>query len=133
MSPDLDPAQVPDEWLRRAKSNLAIAKAPKTAEMVWEDLCFETQQAAEKAVKAVLVSRQVDFPRTHQIGELLTLLKEAGHDVPGAAWRAQALSNYAVATRYPSSEEPVTDEEWREAVAMAEDVVRWAEAMIHGA
>jgi HEPN domain-containing protein len=128
-----DPAQISDEWLRRARGNLARARQPKPAEGFWEDLCFDAQQAAEKAVKAVLVCRQVDFPKTHQIGELLVLLRQAGHDAPETVWQAQPLSNYAVSTRYPSPEEPVTEDEWRDAVAIAEQVVRWAESMIRGA
>lgn len=32
----------PKEWLNRAKSNLAIARQPKTGEIYFEDLCFET-------------------------------------------------------------------------------------------
>jgi HEPN domain-containing protein len=133
MPPDLGSAQIPDEWLRRAKGNLARAKQSKPAEGFWEDLCFDAQQAAEKAVKAVLVFRQIDFPKTHQIGELLVLLGQGGHGAPEPVWRAQALSNYAVSTRYPSPEEPVTEDEWREAVELAEQVVRWAESVIRAA
>jgi HEPN domain-containing protein len=39
----------PQEWLARAKSNLVMARREKTEDLFWEDLCFETQQAAEKA------------------------------------------------------------------------------------
>jgi HEPN domain-containing protein len=35
------------------------------------------QQAVEKALKALLVQYQVEFPRTHVIGVLLTLCKKA--------------------------------------------------------
>ncbi|HLF95302.1 MAG TPA: HEPN domain-containing protein, partial [Planctomycetota bacterium] len=107
------------------------------AEGFWEDLCFDAQQAAEKAVKAVLVLQGVDFPRTHQIAELLVLFRQAGHDLPEAVMRAGDLSDYASGARYPVSDEPVdpicpVDEaEYRRAVAVADDVVRWAEGIIH--
>jgi HEPN domain-containing protein len=42
------------EWLKRAKGNLALAKQPKPREAFWDDLCFDAQQAAEKSIKAVL-------------------------------------------------------------------------------
>jgi len=48
-----------EEWLRRAKSNLALARVEKTEDICWEDLCFETQQAAEKAIKAVLIYNRI--------------------------------------------------------------------------
>jgi HEPN domain-containing protein len=41
----------PNDWLRRAKSNLIRAKQPKHAEVFWEDLCFDAQQGPEKSLK----------------------------------------------------------------------------------
>ncbi len=48
----------PRDWMNRARSNLAKAKT-RTADVYWEDLCFDAQQAAEKATKAVLIHRSV--------------------------------------------------------------------------
>jgi HEPN domain-containing protein len=54
----------PREWLRRARSNLARARAGMiTSEVLYEDACFDAQQAAEKAIKAVLVKGQIPFPQ----------------------------------------------------------------------
>ena len=37
------------EWLRRAKSNMARAKAGRVApDILYEDLCYDAQQAVEK-------------------------------------------------------------------------------------
>lgn len=38
------------QWLRRARSNLQLAKAGRTDGVMLEDLCFEIQQAAEKSL-----------------------------------------------------------------------------------
>lgn len=122
----------PEEWLRRAKGNLARARQPKPREAFWEDLCFDAQQAAEKAIKAVLRFRGIDFPKTHDVRNLLTLLDSEGHVIPAAIWRAMDLTDYAVETRYPGPTEPVTQKEYREAVKMAERVVKWAEKIISG-
>jgi HEPN domain-containing protein len=54
-------ASTPRKWLKRAKSNLAIARQPRTDEISWEDLCFEVQQAAEKALKAVVLAKGIKF------------------------------------------------------------------------
>jgi HEPN domain-containing protein len=52
------------EWLRRARSNFARAAAdPAHPDILLEDLCFDAQQAAEKAIKAVLVHRRIRFPK----------------------------------------------------------------------
>jgi len=52
----------PSDWLRRARSDLALAKAPLPSGALYEDLCFHAQQAAEKAIKAVYRTREREFP-----------------------------------------------------------------------
>lgn len=125
-----DPTK-PAEWLRRARSNLAKAKADRSLpEVLYEDLCFDAQQAAEKAIKALLVYQNVPFPKTHDIMDLLTLLHQSGMDVPEEIRHADLLTGYAVETRYPGMSEEVTAEDYAEALALAERVVRWVESII---
>ena len=50
--------------------------------------------------------------------------------MPSDIQEAAGLSDYAVASRYPGTSEPVEDEEYRDAIHMAEAVVFWAEQMI---
>ena len=130
MPPEDSTIGTPEEWLRRAKSNLARAKQPKPPEAIWEDLCFDAQQAAEKALKAVLVLRAIDFPKTHNIRTLLTLLDPSGSESSPDILMAIRLTPYATVARYPGEAEPVTEDEYPEAVALAERVVRWAEQII---
>lgn len=53
----------PVEWLNRARSNLQRARLDVRLDDVYlEDLCFDAQQAAEKAIKAVMIHRGIDFP-----------------------------------------------------------------------
>ncbi len=58
-------------WLSRARSNLAQAGQAKPEGVYWEDLCFDAQQAAEKALKALLLARNIPFRFVHDLGELL--------------------------------------------------------------
>jgi len=121
----------PKEWFRRARSNLARARLhPGDPDVSYEDLCFDAQQAAEKAIKAVLVSRQIDIPKTHSLAQLLTLAREHGIFAPEEVEAATMLTPYAVAARYPRADEDVTPEEHRQAVEMAEKVVKWAQGML---
>ncbi|MCY4114964.1 MAG: HEPN domain-containing protein [Chloroflexi bacterium] len=123
------PPDDPREWLNRARSNLS--KAANSAPGVYlEDLCFDAQQAAEKAVKALLLARGVDFPYVHDLGLLLTLLEDAGQDVPEAIRQAEKLNPFATATRYPSIAQPVSEQEYEESLGIAEAVVQWAEASL---
>jgi HEPN domain-containing protein len=129
MLPERRPPDDPQEWLNRARSNLVRAQATLPS-VYLEDLCFDAQQAAEKAIKAVLIARGVDFPLVHDLARLLTLLAQSGERIPQAIADATDLTRFAVATRYPSVTEPVTTAEHRRAVAIAEAVVRWAEGRI---
>ena len=96
-----------------------------------EDLCFDAQQAAEKAIKALLILRRQTFPYVHDLADLLTLLERAGEPIPASVKEATALSSFAVETCYQNPEEPVTQDEYRRALRLAEETVRWAEALIH--
>ena len=126
-------ADDPAEWLRRAKSNLTRAKADARLEGVClEDLCFDAQQAAEKAVKAVLILVDVPFPYIHELVELVLLLEERGETIPENLKEAGRLTRFAVEMRYPGLCPPVTREEYESAVAIAERVVVWAEERILG-
>ncbi len=125
------PPDDPREWLNRAQSNLAQARVGAGIPGVYlEDLCFNAQQAAEKAVKAVLLHLGVRFPYTHDLAQLLTLVKRSGLEMPEGVMRAAALSDYAVESRYPGLAEPVTQEEYEEAITLAEEVVGWAQGII---
>jgi HEPN domain-containing protein len=118
------------DWLRRAKSSLIRAKQPKPEEVLWEDFCFDTQQAAEKALKAVLLARRIPFRFVHDIAELLTLLENQGVILPEEIKASAELTDYSVESRYPGPFEPVTEEEFQRALKIAQTVVAWAESQI---
>lgn len=108
----VDPTD-PWEWVRRARSNLARAAThPGDPHVLYEDLCFDAQQAAEKAIKAVLVRRQVDFPKTHSIAELLTLAAGRGIAVPGhldeVAYLTSVRRDHSVPTAWPRGHRAAT-------------------------
>jgi len=127
MPPEPRPPDDPHEWLRRARSNLARAQADiRLAGVYLEDLCFDAQQAAEKAIKAVLIGRSIRFPYVHDLTALLGLVEQGGTTIPEAVREAGRLTRFAVVTRYPGIAEPVTQEEYERAVAIAEAVIDWA-------
>jgi HEPN domain-containing protein len=131
MPPEADQAGSPEDWLRHAHSDLQLARLSPPSGVLLEGLCFHAQQAAEKALKAVLVAQNTPLPRTHSIGRLVELLPD-GVSVPSEVQHATNLTDYAVTTRYLGVSEPVEEEEHREAVRLAEAVVAWAERMVRG-
>ena len=96
-------------WLRFSAEDLDVAHRLLTGRpSVPRHVCWLTQQAAEKALKAALVLEEIDFPFSHDLDALRNLLPHG--------WRVQVdhpdlaeLTEWAVETRYPG-EWPETTE-----------------------
>lgn len=114
-------------WLQRAKSNLARAQLGRqTPDILYEDLCFDIQQATEKALKGLMDFYGIDVPMTHSIGYLLKLIEESGKvPVPGKLKEAAILTDYAVTTRYPGDWEQIDEAEYKRALSLAQEVYKW--------
>ncbi len=119
-----------EDWLARAEGDLALARVPLPEGAFYEDLCFHAQQAAEKALKAVYQHTNRTFRYTHDLDELIIGLQDEGIDMPPEIADAVLLTPYAWEARYPGLSEPVTIEEYREALRQAEFVVNWAVKVI---
>ena len=131
MPPEGPSPEDPREWLRRARSNLARASQGQvTPDILFEDVCFDAQQAVEKALKALLVLKGAHVPHTHSISELVTTLSQLGFEIPADVQEASALTDYAVASRYPGPSEPVLVEDYEKALATATAVVSWATGIV---
>ena len=123
------PRDDPHEWLNRARGNLVRAESCIPGAYL-EDLCFDAQQAAEKAIKAVFVGRGERFPFIHDLDELLGMLERSGLKIPKYVREAKQLSPFALVTRYPGMADPVTRREYRRAVRIASAVLGWAERQV---
>jgi HEPN domain-containing protein len=95
----------------------------------YEDLCYQSQQAAEKALKGLLIYFGVEPEFTHNIEILLKELKKF-LDIPDNIKEASQLTNYAVQTRYPGEYAEITKEEYERSVFMAKECLHWVENII---
>ena len=118
----------PKVWLRRAESNLRLARR-KGRGIFLEDLCFQAQQAAEKALKALMIHLGSEYPKVHSLGLLLEKL-EPHVPVPDTIKEAVELSDYAIQTRYPGDYSPVTKAEYERSVELATRVVKWVKSQV---
>ena len=116
--------------INSSRSNFAVARGEKTEAIFWEDFCFNAQQAAEKAIKAVFQHKSLTFRYVHDLEELLTNLEKNGIVVPEKVKEAEILTQYALDTRYPGDSELVDEEEYQHALVLAESVVNWAEGVL---
>ena len=66
-------------WLAYARSDLDAAHALlRDPDHYPRQVCFLAQQAAEKALKAVLVLLEIEFPFTHDLDHLREMMPTAG-------------------------------------------------------
>lgn len=110
-------------WLLKAEEDLGLAKyLLETQRTYHNSIGFHAQQAAEKYLKAYLVSVQVDFPKTHSIERLLAIVSFSDNRLSDSLKAAFVLSDYGVEVRYPGELPELSLEQAQTAVALAEKV-----------
>ncbi len=111
------------QWVQKAENDLLnAAQVLKLAKRIPVDtVCYHAQQCVEKYVKALLINRDLDFPKTHNIAVLIKLLPpNARPDIPLAD--QDRLTEYATTTRYPGDYDPLALADARTAVKLARRV-----------
>jgi HEPN domain-containing protein len=90
------------EWVRKAESDYRLAgQITSGSEPFHDQVCFLCQQSAEKYLKALLADLGLVIPRTHNLDDLLGLLRPH-HASLGSLRRGLIfLTDFAVAVRYP--------------------------------
>ena len=121
------PDQVRDEfvrrWLLKAEEDLNAAKSLFAyGDSFLSTVCFHSQQAAEKYLKAFLTHHQIEFPKTHAISQLLDLITPASAKLSESLRDVIVLTNYGVDVRYPGEFPSVTSSDAQRAIQLAEKV-----------
>jgi HEPN domain-containing protein len=96
-------------WLKQAENDLAMAEYARRGGF-HAQACYHCSQAAEKALKGLLIGLGEEPPRSHSLERLVDAVAEAG--LPVEALRElqlKALSRMTTATRYPDGDEAPAD------------------------
>ncbi len=109
-------------WLAYARSDLDAGHVLlRDPDSYPRQVCFLAQQAAEKALKAILVLLEIEFPRTHDLDRL--------REMAPTGWRVKvefpqlyALSVWAVEARYPGDMPEVVETDAHTALQTAEAI-----------
>lgn len=116
------------DWMEQAERDLQRARLDIQYEF-WEWACFTAQQAAEKAVKALLMNRGASA-WGHAITPMFLRLE--GVQIPDELMsNAQLLDAYYIPTRYPNGfpegkpSDYFNSRKAREAVDAAADIIRF--------
>ena len=117
--------------LRKAKQDeFTLEKLVPDPASPDEVLGFHAQQAIEKTLKAVLALASVRYRFTHDLVELLDLLRENKISFPPQFEEARTLTPFAAAIRYgdlPAEPEEPFDRSW--ALGCVRQVRAWAEGI----
>lgn len=129
------PAPTPEQreyaelLLTHAASDLRACRVLMSEEDMRDDVVgFHAQQAVEKALKVALVIEDIDFPRTHDIRELVDIAVDNSVAVPDSIHEARWLTPWAAQLRYEMLESLDRDA----AFSIAADAVEWARGLLSG-
>ena len=120
----------PQRWLQYAEDELQLATTARAASSraSVRESCWHSQQAAEKAIKALLLLTTGRFERSHRLAQLADLLPEpwAGRIPRQGLLR---LSVWYIESRYPGDYPEPTSADAAEAEAIARTVY---DAVVNG-
>jgi len=111
------------KWLIKAHNDLEVAEnliKLSSEEAITEAICFHSQQAVEKFLKAYLITKNVEFGKTHNLEYLLELCVKKDGEFKGI--EVGNLSFYAVEVRYPDEFYIPSIDEAKECLGIARKV-----------
>ncbi len=112
-------------WIAHAEEDFSAAKTlNRLKKPLLSGSCFHAQQSAEKYLKALLIFKDIDFPKTHDLPTLNTMCNEAGILTGLALQSLVDLTEYTVQREYPGNE--ATREDANEAIEIAKTIHRFA-------
>ena len=122
MSPP-DVSDIARRWLRWADEDLALAEhTAADPDVVPRGACVWAHQAAEKALKALLILRDIDPPKLHDLDRLAQRLP----DDEGSAFvpiELPELTRWSIEGRYPADLDEATHADGLKAIAIARQVL----------
>ena len=122
MSPP-DVSDIARRWLRWADEDLALAEhTAADPDVVPRGACVWAHQAAEKALKALLILRDIDPPKLHDLDRLAQRLPndEGSAFVP---IELPELTRWSIEGRYPADLDEATHADGLRAIAIARQVL----------
>jgi HEPN domain-containing protein len=120
------------DWLRQAERNLRSAHA-NFREGIYEEACFESHQAVEKALKALL-----NYMHRERRGySLVYLASEVEVSIPGDIRSCFSfLDKHYILSRYPDVYDEgapldyYTEENARSCIECAEKIIGWVKGIV---
>ena len=93
-------ANLPQQWLDKATEDLTVAQL-LFQERHFAHVCFLSQQCIEKALKAYLIAKLNEYPRIHNLTDLLNRCVSIEPGFSQFATDCARVDQYYIPTRYP--------------------------------
>lgn len=107
------------EWLRKADADFDLAEHLVAEESVFLNaIAFHCQQAAEKYLKALLTWWGTEFPKTHVLATLLSLIETRDAELAASLSVVIPLTPYGAELRYPGDRPDASPDQAREALEL---------------
>jgi len=125
-------------WLRKAKDHLIFARAGWKGSKIISDTCVLCQQAAEKALKALLELENIDVEKTlalktHRLADIIGECKKYYPQTEHFTDDCDRLTVYYF-DRYPADISlNLTEEDAKFALNTAEKIIKFVEGIISSA
>jgi len=120
------------DWIAYAQRDYDLAKTIE--QTTWprflEGICYHSQQATEKALKAVLAYQNTRIPKTHDILELFEKIEPIAPSVIFDERIADKITNYAIANRYPNHPFDLTESDATLALKYARETIAAVERFV---
>lgn len=98
---------------------------------LYHNACYHAQQAAEKALKALLMRETATFPKTHDLSRLVDAVRVSQPTLPEFALESAVLNEYAVDMRYePEALTDVDEEEANAAIGYAQTILDYVRPLL---
>lgn len=111
------------EWFRYAVQDFVAAEsALREGSFAPRHVCFLAQQAAEKAIKALLIQYRVEYPYTHDLDYLIGLLPLTA-TLGGSDIGLSRLTEWAIESRYPGAWSEANQHDAASALEQAQKVI----------
>ncbi len=125
------------QWIDKAELDYqAATQLLEANDRLRQIVAFHCQQAVEKYLKAFLVRQQVEFPKIHNLRQLLDLVSKVAPEIARSLDRCVVLTPYGADIRYPGDIPDLLPGQDKEALELAhlarETLLRELEAFLAG-
>jgi HEPN domain-containing protein len=121
--------ELANKWLEYARTDYNVALHDTTFHPIpIEIICYHCEQAAEKALKAILAYHNETIPRIHDLYRILELCIVHVSQLSDLSSQAKRLTDFAIVTRYPNDIE-LNEADMKQALEYADQFIKRVDSL----